>query len=145
MYAKGYAMIIIGHPAIPHQHFVKITNIADIQKTHSSNIVWFDTSKLKKEQGFILGKYCYEHKVNYAVMICSIDELLIYANLTPQYLILHKSLHNQAKMYQSLIEHYLLDCKLLCVIKTDSQLTKIAQLGIDGVIFKQVLDNIHSS
>lgn len=74
-------MIIIGHPAIPHQHFVKITNIADIQNTHSSNIVWFDTSKLKKEQGFILGKYCYEHKVNYAVMICSIDELLIYANL----------------------------------------------------------------
>ena len=62
-------MIIIGHPAIPHQHFVKITNIADIQNTHSSNIVWFDTSKLKKEQGFILGKYCYEHKVNYAVII----------------------------------------------------------------------------
>lgn len=138
-------MIIIGHKAIPHQAFTKIANIADIQNTHSSCIVWFDTGKLTQEQGFALGKHCLDNQVSYAVMIHSLEELLIYANLSAHYLILHKNLQNQAQSFQSIIEHYLLDCKLLCVIKADSQLTKIAQLGIDGVIFKQVLDNIPSS
>ncbi|MCX2717493.1 hypothetical protein OQH61_07085 [Helicobacter sp. MIT 21-1697] len=138
-------MIIIGHCAIAYQEFSKITSISDISHTDASHIVWFDTNELLQEQAFALGKHCYEYKVNYAVIIHSLEELLIYANLMPQYLILHKDMQSQAKAFQGIIEHYLLDCKLLCVIKSSAHLPKIAQLGIDGAIFKQVLDNIKPS
>lgn len=131
-------MIIIGHPAITYSPFVKVSTIADISHVPHTCVVWFDGGGQKN--GFELAAHCHNNEVNYAVMIHSIEELLIYANLAPQYLIL--SARHKPKAYQRIIEHYLLDCKLLCVIKSSAQLPKIAQLGIDGVIFKQVLDSM---
>ena len=134
-------MIIIGHSAIRHEQFIKIKSIADIERTHQDCIVWFD-SALLKQRGFEIATHCNDNEVSYAVLIHSIEELLLYAALCPKYIILGKDEQPKAKSYQALVEHYLLDCKLLCVIKSNAQLTKVAQLGIDGVIFKQVLDSI---
>lgn len=134
-------MIIIGHYAIKYEPFRQIQGIEEILHTSQNTIVWFDTAKLK-EKGFEIAAHCYTHQIDYAVMIHSLEELLLYAALFPKYLILPKA--HKAKSYQALLNHYLLDCKLLCVIKSNAQLTKIAQLGIDGVIFKQVLDTISS-
>lgn len=144
MFKKGIQMIIIGHKAIAYSSFVKITSIDEISSTNQSCIVWFDSSTFTQEEGLELAKHCCEYEVRYAVMIYTLSDLLLYAALLPQYLIIPKSVQHKAKQYQAIIEHYLLDCKLLCVIKSNAQLAKIAQMGIDGVIFKQVLDNIPS-
>lgn len=135
-------MIIIGHSAILYEKFTKVASIEEIANTHSSCLVWFDTDSLGKNLSYDIAAHCHTNQVNYAVMIRSIEELLIISALMPKYIILPQNLQHEAKSFQNIIEHYLLDCKLLCVIKKDSQLVKIAQMGIDGAIFKQVLDSI---
>lgn len=138
MFAKGDEMIIIGHQAIDFSPFVKVKSVEDIAKIGSEFIVWFDTHTLKLDSALELAKHCHNFQVKYAVMIHTLEELVLFANLTPQFLLLDKL--NKARAFQKVIEHYLLDCKLLCIIKSQKQIAKIAQLGIDGVIFKQVLE-----
>ena len=140
----GQAMIIIGHSAIAYTPFVKISALQEIAHTHQSCIVWFDSAAIKPPLGFDIAAHCHNNQVPYAVMIRNLEELLLYAALSPQYLIIAKAAQSKAKAFQRVIDHYLLDCKLLCVVKLTTQLPKIAQLGIDGAIFKQVLDNIPS-
>lgn len=133
-------MIVIGHHAISFSPFVRINSVEDIARIGSECIVWFDTLTLKQESAFELAKHCHSFQVKYAVKIHSLEELVLFANLTPQFLLLDKL--DKAKAFQKVVEHYLLDCKLLCVVKSQKQIAKIAQLGIDGVIFKQVLERV---
>lgn len=140
MSAKGGEMIIIGHYAIDFTPFVEVKSIEDIAKVGTESVVWFDTSALKQENAFEIAKHCYNFQVRYAVKIYSLEELVLFASLMPQFLLLDQL--DKAKAFQKIVEHYLLDCKLLCVIKSQKQIAKIAQLGIDGVIFKQVLERV---
>ena len=136
-------MIIIGHHAISFSPFMRVKSVEDIAKVGAECVVWFDTHELKLDSALELAKHCYNFQVKYAVKIHSLEELVLFANLTPQFLLLDKlDKLDKAKAFQKVIEHYLLDCKLLCVIKSQKQLAKIAQLGIDGAIFKQVLERV---
>lgn len=131
-------MIIIGHWAIAFQNFAKIENLNDIAHTKASSILWFDAGL--ESTHFELANHCQAHQLPYAVRICSINELLLFSALEPKYLILHANVLGYAQEYQKLLEHYLLDCKLLYPISSQDELCQVAQLGIDGVIFKQILE-----
>lgn len=131
-------MIIIGHQAIAFQSFAKIENLKDIAHTKASQILWFDAGL--ESAHFKLANHCQAHQLPYAVRICSINELLLFSALEPKYLILHTDVLSYAQEYQKLLEHYLLDCKLLYPISSQDELCRVAQLGIDGVIFKQILE-----
>lgn len=131
-------MIIIGHQAIAFQDFAKIENLEDIARTKASQILWFDAGL--ESIHFALANHCHAYQLPYAARISSINELLLFSALEPKYLILHANVLNNAQEYQKLIEHYLLDCKLLYPISSQDELCKVAQLGIDGVIFKQILE-----
>lgn len=131
-------MIIIGHPAIAFRPFVKVENIKDIAGTQASQFLWFDAHL--QTECFMLANHCQSHQLPYAVMIHSINELLIFNALEPKYFILHPHTLNDASSYQKLIEYYLLESKLLYPIDSQDELQKVAELGIDGVIFKQVLE-----
>lgn len=134
-------MIIIGHSAIAYPPFTKVSSLKEIAHTQASQILWFEATQNK--EGYTLANHCCQYQVPYAVMINNITDLLIYAHLQAKYLIVHfKDSLQDAIQYQKIIEHYLLDCKLLYPIENDTHIQKVAKCGIDGVIFKQVLGKI---
>lgn len=135
-------MIIIGHPAIAFSPFTEVTSIDDIVRTEVDSIVWFDSRHIDEQMGFDIANHCQKYHINYAVMIYSLKSALIFSQLNAKYLIIATSIKTQAKQLQNIIEYYMLDCKLLYIIKRQSQLSSVAKLGIDGAIFKQVLDRI---
>ncbi|TLD80140.1 hypothetical protein LS68_007945 [Helicobacter sp. MIT 05-5293] len=136
-------MTIIGHPAIAYPPFIKVSSLQEIAHTQAAQILWFDPMQCDKDTGYTLANHCCKYQVPYAVRVNNITDLLIYANLQAKYLIVHfEDSLQDAMQYQKIIEHYLLDCKLLYPIKNDAQIQKVAKCGIDGVIFKQVLGNI---
>lgn len=145
-------MIIIGHPLLEHAQFVKVEDIEAISHTQNTQVVFFDTHsnltntqpKHTKDKGLkkslLLAQHCNKYGVTYAVIIQNLEEFLLHASLNPAYIIVPK--FSQAQKYQKIAERYLFDSKLLCVIRNPKQIAKIAENGIDGVIFKQVLGHL---
>ncbi len=123
-------MIIIGHKHIPCESFKSITTTKEIHKT--SQILWFYDSL---ENGFGLAKKCAESNIAFSVHISNITNCLLYASFNPKYLLISQN----AKTYQKIAEHYLLDSKILQIIKNESTIQNVAKKGIDGVIFKHHL------
>ncbi len=128
-------MIIIGYDAIAAEKFSKITSLEEIDATQG--LVWFEASK---DAEHILALHCLQNSLAYAVRITSIKELLIYANLGAKYVILQRS----PEQYQKIAETYLLDTKILYVIKSIEEIEELARMGIDGVIFEKVFLNTPS-
>lgn len=126
-------MIIIGHHAIAYKKFKKINSIEEINSTDNSSIVWFDSVD---DKGYILSHHCLENEVVYAIALDNITDFVIYANLKPAYIILEKS----PEIYQKIAETYLFDSKILYVIEDEEEIQSLAKLGIDGVIFRQLLE-----
>lgn len=131
-------MIIIGHSAIPHNRFVNVASIADIKHTKQGEIVYFSADF---DDSYLLALHCQEHSIDYAVMIKNMTQALIFASFNPTFLILCGD-YALASEIEGVIEHYLLDCKLLYPIENENEIAPLAKLGIDGVIFKRVLDRI---
>ena len=130
-------MIIFGHEMIAYPRFVRVESIEAIKHTQASQILYFDTSTLGLGRALELAKHCEGFECAYSVGVESIKELLLFSALGAKYVIAHSL--ELAQALQPIIEQYLLDCKLLCVIENEEILESIAKSGIDGVIFKQVL------
>lgn len=126
-------MIIIGHCGLVYDEFKKISSIDEIAKTPNSCIVWFES---ESDKSYIISHHCMENGVKYAVVVDNIKDFVIYAALKPIYIILEKS----PEIYQKIAENYLFDSKILSVVEKESEIEDLAKIGIDGVIFKQVLE-----
>ncbi|MCE3047006.1 hypothetical protein [Helicobacter kayseriensis] len=122
-------MQIIGHPFIPSQKFIHIQSHQDIDSVLANCIVWWDASQ---DPDLSLAKFCQENKIQYAVQVSHLKELIFFAHLGAKYLI---TTTPKAQQFQSIIKEYLLDCLLLCIIEDENEIEKLATLGIDGVIF----------
>ena len=123
-------MIIIGHKALKSQKFRAIQSIDDIKKTSANEVVFFSDS-------FEIAKHCNECEVAYAVEICRIVDLMIYANLGAKYIVIRRK--KLARICQKLANEYFLDSKILLVVAGECGIEMGAKLGIDGVIFECVL------
>ncbi len=128
-------MLIIGHRHIPCETFKRITNIKQIQESSAQKeILWF-SDDLK--DGLLMAKACAESSITFSVHISNITNCLLFANFLPKYFLITKN----AKAYQNLADHYLLDSKILQIINDESEIKKVAKKGIDGVIFKHHLQD----
>ncbi len=123
-------MIIIGHKMIKSEEFHRIYHIEDIGKTN--HLVWFEEII---EVGLKIARFCQDNEVEYAVKINSITELVLYGALGAKYVIIDGDVIE----YQKVANEYLLDTKILALINRVDEIEKIARLGIDGVIFQEVL------
>ncbi|PAF42465.1 hypothetical protein [Helicobacter sp. 11S02596-1] len=126
-------MIIIGHHGIASPKFQKIRGLEAVPLVQSHLMVWFESSD---DVGYVLSHHCVENGVKYAIKVDNIKDFVIYAALKPVYIILEKS----PEVYQKIAETYLMDSKILYVIEDDSEIEELAKMGIDGVIFRQVLE-----
>ena len=123
-------MIIIGHKALQSPKFRAIQSVDDIKKTSANEVVFFSDD-------FDLAAHCKACEVAYAVEICRIVDLMIYANLGAKYIVIRRK--KLARICQKLANEYFLDSKILLVVAGESGIEMGAKLGIDGVIFERVL------
>lgn len=122
-------MQVIGHPLIPSKQFVHIQTSKDIDSVLANCVVWWEASQ---DPDLSLAKFCQENKIQYAVQVSHLKELIFFSHLGAKYLITSTQ---KAQQFQSIIKEYLLDCLLLCIIEDENEIEELAMLGIDGVIF----------
>ncbi len=123
-------MIIIGHNAIECEAFRLVKSIDDIKKSKANEVVYFT-------HNIALAKHCKANEIRFSVVIKCIYELMIYEKLGAKYLIV-KSL-KFAQICQKIADEYFFDSKILVIIKGDKEIENVAQIGIDGVIYKNFL------
>ncbi len=121
-------MILIGHPWIKSPEFCRVFSKADIQKSRPDQVVLLEPLVDSHD----LATYCQENTITYAVVVNTLDDAL-YANaLGASYMICDE---DTALMVQPVAEQYLFDTRVLVLIHSDKEISKIARGGIDGVIF----------
>lgn len=123
-------MIILGDKLIPYDSFFKISKKEDIflSKANSCLLTNYDKT---------ICSYLSLNSLKYAVHVYSIKEA-IYANaLDAKYLIVEQNL---AKQIQDCAESYMFDSKVIATIENEDEIERFAVLGIDGVIFNNILD-----
>lgn len=123
-------MIIIGHSEIDYPPFRLIDDKNGIKQSKANEIVYF-------RHNFALARHCKDNEIKFGVVISQILELMIYEKLGAKYIITkHKKF---AQKCQKIANEYFFDSKILLVIKNDKDIEKVANLGIDGVIFENIL------
>ncbi len=123
-------MLIFGHSHITMPHFRRVENIQSIQTSPNDSIVWF-----RHNENFALLKHCKEFEIPCAVMVENMIDFMLCAHFSPRFLLVD----SHAQEYQKIIDTYLLDSKLLCVVEDLSEIKSLAPYGIDGVITKAYL------
>jgi len=119
-------MIIIGHDLLPCETFFYVNNKEEIKDTRANSAVLFDYQKE-------LLAYSNENKINFSVLVSSIEEGILVNALNARYLLCKKDL---AIKIQKIAEHYMFDTKVLCIIEKDHEIEELALLGIDGIVYK---------
>jgi len=125
-------MIVIGHPWIESPKFHKVFSIEDIQNSDANDIVLLEP--LTESHKY--AKYCQDNGIEYAVVVNSLENA-IYANaLGASYIVCEE---DSALMIQPIAQEYLFDTKVLVLIHSSKEISKIARSGIDGVIFAEAI------
>ncbi|PAF50831.1 hypothetical protein [Helicobacter sp. 13S00477-4] len=125
-------MIIIGHKAIAYPKFKEICSLSGIASVPNNIMIWFYGDR---DKDYVLSKHCCENNIKYAVYVDNIKDFMIFAALKPAYVILDQS----PEIYQKIVENYLMDLKILYMIEDEEEIQILAKIGIDGVIFRDVL------
>jgi NAD(P)H-dependent flavin oxidoreductase YrpB (nitropropane dioxygenase family) len=125
-------MILIGHPWIKSPEFCRVFSQKDITSSRADQIVLLEPLV----DSHTLAQYCQENGIAYAVVVNTLDEAL-YANaLGASYMICDE---NTALMVQPVAQEYLFDTRVLVLIHSEKEISKIARSGIDGVIFAEAI------
>jgi len=121
-------MILIGHPWVKSPEFCRVFSQDDIKASKPNQIVLLEPLVDSHK----LAQYCQDNKITYSVVVNTVDDA-IYANaLGAAYMICEE---DAALMIQPIAETYLFDTKVLVLIHSEKEISKIARGGIDGVIF----------
>jgi NAD(P)H-dependent flavin oxidoreductase YrpB (nitropropane dioxygenase family) len=125
-------MILIGHPWIKSPEFCRIFSQDDIKASRADQIVLLEPLVDSHK----LAQYCQENSITYAVVVNTLDEAL-YANaLGAAYMICYE---DTALMVQPVAQEYLFDTRVLVLIHSEKEISKIARGGVDGVIFAEAI------
>jgi len=125
-------MIIIGHPWIKSNRFFKIFSIKGIEKSQPNDIVLLGPLVDSHE----LAVHCQENGVPFAVVANSLDDALFANALGARYIICEE---DDALMIQPIANEYLFDTRVLVLIHSEKEISKIARGGVDGVIFANAI------
>lgn len=127
-------MIVIGHSAIEFDKFTKIESINDISNTKANEVVWFNSNI---DNAYHIAKHCAKNDISYAILAHSLNDVVIFANLDVKFIIIREK--NLVENAQKVANEYFFDSKILYIINDESSIENLALLGIDGVIFNDIL------
>lgn len=125
-------MKIFGLPPIPSPTFKKIYSLEEIAKIPANTLPYF---KDTRDCDLSIGSFAFSNQVEYALMPSCIKNFLLYANLGAKYALIQED----PTPYQSLAKEYLLDIEILKIIQHQNEIEQYALLGIDGVVFANIL------
>ena len=127
-------MIVIGHSAIEFDKFTKIESINDISNTKANEVVWFNSNI---DNAYHIAKHCAKNDISYAILAHSLNDVVIFANLDVKFIMIREK--NLVENAQKVANEYFFDSKILYIINDESSIENLALLGIDGVIFNDIL------
>lgn len=125
-------MLIFGYQGLDSKRLHFISSYEDIQDSKNDCIVWFYHTS---DRDFSLLKFCIHHEIACAVLVENAIDFLLCAHFAPQFLLVREN----PQVYQSLADSYLLDSKVLCIIKNISEIERLGTQGIDGVVLEDAL------
>jgi hypothetical protein len=125
-------MIVKGHPWIKSKSFCKVFSIEDIKTTKADSIVLLEP--LVDSHSY--AQYCQENSIAYAVVVNTLDDAIFANALGAKYMICEE---DAALMIQPMAQEYLFDTRILVLIHSNKDISKIARGGIDGVIFAEAI------
>jgi len=123
-------MILIGDENIEYESIEKISASSDIKLTTSNSTVLYNFD-------FDILKYTQENKVNSAVIVKNLQEMIYASTFNVRYIIVKK---NIAKEAQNIVNNYMLDSKILVIIESSDEIVENAIDEIDGVIYKKLVE-----
>lgn len=124
-------MLILNHPRIESLNIVYVHSQEQIAQTLPTDFLVLTCDSL--EQTLALAHYCSNNAITYAKIVTSVKESLLLVNLNVRFLLCTNL--NLAQSLQKLAETYLFDAKILFCIQDEEEIEKIAEYGIDGVLF----------
>ena len=116
-------MIIIGHKEIEHESIVEIKSQTDLERSASNSTVFFDYD-------LSLCKYASKNGINFAVRVSSQKEVIFSSTFLARYIVCEGDLALDA---QKFADDYVIDSKILKIIKSEEEIVDTARDGIDGV------------
>jgi NAD(P)H-dependent flavin oxidoreductase YrpB (nitropropane dioxygenase family) len=125
-------MIIVGHPWIKSSHFCKVFSIEDIKKSSADEIVLLEPLVDSHKYA----SHCQENNIAFAVVVNTLDDALFANALGAKFIICEE---DDALMIQPIAQEYLFDARLLVLIHSEKEISKIARGGVDGVIFAEAI------
>jgi len=125
-------MIIIGHPWIKSNRFFKVFSIECIKKSQADDIILLEP--LVDSHAYAV--HCQENNVPFAVVANNLEDALFANALGAKYIICEEDV---ALMVQPIANEYLFDTRILVLIHSEKEISKIARGGVDGVIFADAI------
>ncbi len=125
-------MIIIGHPWIKNNRFFKVFSIKGIQKSQANDIILLEP--LVDSHAYAV--HCQDNNIPFAVVANNLDDALFANALGAKYIICEE---DDALMIQPIANEYLFDTRILVLIHSEKEISKIARGGVDGVIFADAI------
>jgi len=124
-------MILIGDENIPCETIQKISSINNISTTlpNSTLLYSFDLEILR---------YTQNNNLDSAIIVSNLKEVIYASSFTVKYIIVEKDIAKQA---QNIADNYMFDSKILVIIETNDEIVPNALDEIDGVIYKEVIEN----
>ncbi len=125
-------MIIVGHPWIKSSHFCKVFSIEDIKKSEPKDIVLLEPLV----DSYTYAQHCQENNIVFSVVVNTLDDAIFSNALGAKYIICEE---DDALMIQPIAQEYLFDTRILVLIQSEKDISKIARGGVDGVIFAEAI------
>jgi len=125
-------MIIVGHPWIKSNRFFKVFSIECIKKSQADDIILLEP--LVDSHAYAV--HCQENNVPFAVVANNLEDALFANALGAKYIICEEDV---ALMIQPIANEYLFDTRILVLIHSEKEISKIARGGVDGVIFADAI------
>ena len=125
-------MIIIGHPWIKSNRFFKVFSIKGIEKSAPDDIILLEPLV----DSYTYAQHCQANGIPFAVVANTLEDALFANALGAKYIICEE---DDALMIQPIAQEYLFDTRILVLIHSEKEISKIARGGIDGVIFDSAI------
>ena len=130
-------MLLFGHRFIPNESFYHIADIDSVSKTPPSSTLFLEFC----EDNLDIINHLNDNSVSFALSVVNITELIYASALNASFIVINREL---AKTAQNIAESYLFDAKILVSIESEDEISEMAQLNIDGVIFSNAIIKINS-
>lgn len=130
-------MLIFGHRFIESENFYHILDIDSIANTPPSSNIYVDF----KEENLDIIKHLRDNDICFALNVKNISQIVYASALGASFITVNQE---NAKIANDIADNYLFDAKILVHIHEESEIEKLAIIGVDGVIFTNSIIKINS-